>query len=299
MKNMKFGTEAARPEGLSGAGILRRLLPLGAALAAAVLFAGASEAANRLEEIKKRGFIEIATEPYFAPNEFIDPTKSGDDKYVGSDIELARYIGKKLGVDVKIVPLEFTAVLTGVTEGKYDMAISALAYTPVREEAMNLSKGYYFSKERKGHGILIRESEKDAIKGPEDLTGKIVVVQSASLQELFAQTQIPKDIKELKRVSATTDIFLSVQEKKADACLTAVSVAEIYINNNSGSGLMIVEGFQFAEDESTLGTRIGIPKGEKELTDAVNAIIDELRASGQYEKWYDEYTAYAQSLGIN
>jgi polar amino acid transport system substrate-binding protein len=62
---------------------------------------------------------------------------------------------------------------------------------------------------------------------------------------------------------------------------------------------MIVEDFQFAQDESTLGTRIGMPKGEKELTDAVNAIIDELRASGQYDKWYDEYTAYARSLGID
>jgi polar amino acid transport system substrate-binding protein len=293
----KFETGAASPTRLSG--ILFKLLPLGVALAAVVLLVGASEGANRLEEIKKRGVIEVATEPYFAPNEFVDPTKSGDDKYVGSDIELARYIGKKLGVNVKIVPLEFTAVLTGVTEGKYDMAISALAYTPAREEAMNLSKGYHFQKENKGHGILIRESAKDAIKGAEDLKGKTVVVQSGSLQELFAQTQIPKDIKALKRVSATTDIFLSVQEKKADACLTSIPTGEIYIKNNPDSGLMIVEGFRFAQDESTLGTRIGMPKGEKELTDAVNAIIDELRASSQYDRWYDEYTEYAQSLGID
>ena len=32
--------------------------------------------ANRLEEIKQRGYITVATEPYFAPNEFIDPTSS-------------------------------------------------------------------------------------------------------------------------------------------------------------------------------------------------------------------------------
>ena len=52
---------------------------------------------NRLNDILERGYIEIATEPYFAPNEFIDPTKSGDDAYVGSDIELANYIGESLG----------------------------------------------------------------------------------------------------------------------------------------------------------------------------------------------------------
>lgn len=39
-------------------------------------------------------------------------------------------IADKLGVELKIVPLEFAAVLSSVTEGKYDLAISALAYTP-------------------------------------------------------------------------------------------------------------------------------------------------------------------------
>ena len=53
---------------------------------------------NRLNEILERGYIEIATEPYFAPNEFIDPTKSGEEAYTGSDVELAKYIGEALGV---------------------------------------------------------------------------------------------------------------------------------------------------------------------------------------------------------
>lgn len=98
---------------------------------------------NRLNDILERGYIEIATEPYFAPNEFIDPTKSGDDAYVGSDIELANYIGESLGVEVRIKPMDFTSVLGSITTGKYDLAISALAYTPARAETMNLSKGYY------------------------------------------------------------------------------------------------------------------------------------------------------------
>lgn len=70
-----------------------------------------------MEEILQRGYIEVATEPYFAPNEFIDSTKSGDEQYVGSDIELAKYIAEKLGVELKVVPLEFSAVLSSVTEG--------------------------------------------------------------------------------------------------------------------------------------------------------------------------------------
>ena len=44
-----------------------------------------AEPANRLEAIKARGYIEMATEPYWAPMEFIDSSKSGDDhKGVGT-----------------------------------------------------------------------------------------------------------------------------------------------------------------------------------------------------------------------
>ena len=55
------------------------------------------------------------------------------------DIEVARYIADKIGVDLKITALDFTAVLAGVADGKYDFAISAIAYAPSRAEAMRLS----------------------------------------------------------------------------------------------------------------------------------------------------------------
>ena len=257
----------------------------------------ANETSNRLEDIINRGYIEVVTEPYFAPNEFIDPTKSGSEQYVGSDIELAKYIADKLGVELKIIPLEFAAVLSSITEGKYDLAISALAYTPARAEAMIMSKGYYFSEDSPGYGLLIRKEDEDSIRNAEDLADKTVVAQSGSLQELFANEQIP-EYKELKRVSATTDGILMVEEKKADSCVVAISMAQLYIDANPGSGLSIVENFEFKVDKSLSGTRIGIPLGEDELAEKINEIIDEVVKSGQYEQWYKEYTEYAKKLGL-
>ena len=257
----------------------------------------AQDSANRLDAIIARGYLEVVTEPYFAPNEFIDPSKSGNDSYVGSDIELARYIADDLGVELRVIPLEFSAVLAGVTEGKYDMAISALAYTPAREEAMNLSKGYHFPKGSLGHGLLIREDDIGKITGPESVSDLVVVAQSGSLQELFVNQQIP-EYKEFKRVSATTDGFLMVQENKADVCVTNKKTAQLYIDANTNCGLIIVEDFTFAEDESTQGTRIGMPLGEDELTARINKIIDEVIKSGIYDEWYEEYSEYASSLGL-
>lgn len=212
-------------------------------------------------------------------------------------MELAKYIAEKLGVELRIVPLEFSAVLGSITEGKYDLAISALSFTPARAEAMNMSKGYYFAENAPGHGLLIRMEDVDKIKGPADLSDKIVVAQSGSLQELFVTEQIPA-YKEFKRVSATTDGFLMVQEKKADACAASIPMARLYAEANPDAKLVIVEGFEFKMDKETAGTRIGIPKGEDELTEKINEIIDEVLENGVFEDWHIEYTEYAKSLGL-
>ncbi len=268
-----------------------------------IILTGCSQSAhpkqskNRLDSIKEKGVLEVATEPYFAPNEFIDPSKPDNEKYVGSDIELAKYIAGALGVELKIVPLEFSAVLAGVAAGKYDMAISALSYTPERNKNMNLSKGYYFSKTSEGHGLLVRKEDIGTITDAASLADKTVVVQSGSLQEVFVNEQVP-GYKTLKRVSSTMDGYLAVQENKADVSITSIDLAKLYIDANPQSGLAVVEGFRFVVDEELDGTRIALPPGEDALRDYVNTLIDQVLETGQYEQWYGQYKEYARTLGL-
>ncbi|MGI5888425.1 MAG: transporter substrate-binding domain-containing protein [Oscillospiraceae bacterium] len=289
--------------------VVKKLLAVTAALLAAVIMlsgcgsvhsetnSGSSGYANRLEEIKARGYITVATEPYFAPNEFIDSSKTGQDQYVGSDIEFAKYIADKLGVELQIVPLEFGAVLSSVAEGKYDLAISALAYTPARAESMELSKGYYFSEDDLGYGLVIREEDLGTITGPESLADKIVIAQSGSMQEMLTEQYIT-EYKEFKRVSSTPDAYLAVTEGKADAACASIAHAQLYIEANPDCGLAIVPDFEFSVPEEYDGTRVGAQKGETELIDFVNTCIDELLESGQYAEWVEEYKAYAKELGV-
>ena len=255
----------------------------------------AAEPANRLEAIKARGYIEMATEPYFAPYEFIDSSKSGDEQYQGLDIELGKYIAEKLGVELRIVPLEFSAVLASITEGKYDFAASALAYSPGRAENMNMSKGYRFSDEVASYGFLVREDMIDSIKTADDTADLVLVTQSGSVQEGFVNDQISK-YKDFKLVSSMTDGFLMVAEGKADACACDINNGQLYADANGG---LAIAPFRFGVDESTQGTRVGIPKGEDELTAFIDQCIDELRAEGTIDKWYDEYSDYARTLGVD
>ena len=250
---------------------------------------------DRLAQIKEKGYIEMVTEPYFAPNEFIDPTKTGDDKYVGLDIELGKYIAEKIGVELKIVPLEFTAVQAGIVDGKYDMAISAMAYSPTRAEAMKMSNVYQASSD--GYGFLCRKEDAEKYTSIESLKDAVVITQSGSVQESLFNDQIGKDnVKEFKLVSSMTDGYLAVAENKADVCICAIGSADLYAEANGG---LDTPDFLLEVDPNMNGTVVAMPKeGSDSLCEIVNQCIAELNAEGKIEQWDAEYKAYAKQLGI-
>ncbi len=255
-----------------------------------------AEAKDRLAQIKEKGYIEMATEPYWAPNEFIDPAKTGDEQYVGMDIELGKAIAAKIGVELKLVPLEFTAVLSGVTEGKYDMGISALAWSAERAEAMNMSVGYNLTKgEVSGYGFLVREGEENKWVDAQAAKGAVIATQSGSVQEGFYKEFIG-ECKELKLFSSMTDCYLAVAEGKADICITDCASGKLYADANGG---LAIPDFRFDVDEGS-GTRVVTPKeGTDSLMAVINEVVTELEESGQIQAWKEQYSEYAKSLGID
>ena len=256
---------------------------------------GSSKAkGDLLEEIKAQGYIELCTEPYFAPFEFVDPSKTGDDQYVGVDIEIAKYIAEKIGVELRIVPLDFTAVLAGIADGKYDMAISAIAYSPSRAEAMRLSNVY--KPNSGGYGFLTRTEDVDKYSSVEDLKDAVVITQSGSVQESLYNQNV-KACKEFKLVANMTDGYLAVAEGKADVCICSTDSAQLYADANGG---LAVPDFRFEVDPNMNGTVVAMPlKDSESLLEVVNEAIAELNAQGKIDQWNEEYTAYAAQLGIS
>lgn len=249
---------------------------------------------DRLEKIKEKGVLELCTEPYFAPYEFIDPSKTGDDQYQGIDIALAKYIADKLGVELKITALDFTAVLAGVTDGKYDMAISAIAYSPARAEAMRMSDVYQSSDT--GYGFIVRTEDAEKYTSVEDLKDAVVITQSGSVQEALYKQHVNGACKEFKLVANMTDGYLAVSEGKADVCICSIASADLYAEANGG---LTIPDFLFDVDPSMNGTCIAMPmEGTESLAQVVNECIAELNAQGKIEAWDQEYKALASSLGI-
>ena len=274
--------------------IFAMLLALAMILSCAACGGSSKGKDDLLEEIKAQGYIELCTEPYFAPFEFVDPSKTGDDQYVGVDIEIAKYIAEKIGVELRIVPLDFTAVLAGIADGKYDMAISAIAYSPSRAEAMRLSNVY--KPNSGGYGFLTRTEDVDKYSSDEDLKDAVVITQSGSVQESLYNQNV-KACKEFKLVANMTDGYLAVAEGKADVCICSTESAHLYAEANGGLAIPV---FRFEVDPNMNGTVVAMPlKGSESLLEVVNEAIAELNAQGKIDQWNDEYTAYAAQLGIS
>lgn len=249
-----------------------------------------------MDRIRRKGVLRVATEPYFPPFEFIDPEQIDQRQYVGADMMLARLIAEKMGVELQIVPMEFTQVLPALSENQCDLTISAIAFTPSRASSYALSKGYHFPETTASTAFVIREADRDKITSLEDLSDKTIIAQSSSLQEALASKNIV-NYREFRRVSSVQAVYEAVRKGRADAGIVDMETAANYIRNNKDAGLMLAENLYFTLEEQYLGHRVAAKKGELQLIYFVNGVIDEVLADGRFMKWIEEAQIRAAEIG--
>ena len=255
------------------------------------------DARGVLADIREEGVLRVAVEPYFPPQEFIDPDLPDQQSYAGADMELARLIAARMGVALQIVPMEFTEVLNAVSEGSCDLAISALSYTPGRASRITFSKGYYYAGSRSGSGLMIRAADSGRITGVASLVGRDIAAQSGSLQE----TQMYENVfhyHEFRRMNSVQEVYNALMDGSIDAAMVDSGSGQAYIDGNPRCGLMMVPGVHFMLEEQFEGDRIAARKGEGQLIAFVNGVIDEVLESGQYMAWYEEAALRADALGL-
>ena len=231
------------------------------------------------------GKLTVAVSPDFAPMEFVDPTKTGNDMYVGFDLTMANYFADELGLELVIMPMSFDACQTAVYTGTVDMSISGYSWTEDREANYNLSN-YYYAGENENEQVLITlASNGDKFATAEALAGAKVGAQNASLQQSLVEAQLPDS-----ELVLFTDLGTAVLQLKSGD-FDCVAVAD-------GNGDAIIaknpeiakSGFVFYVDPKETGNVILLQKGADDLTNVVNEL---LAASEQYwESWY----AHAQSI---
>lgn len=264
-----------------------------AALAAAMLMAtmsGCGSSQNRLEKIKESGKLVLATSPDFAPLEFED-LSSGEAQYVGSDIELAKYIAEKLGVELEISAMDFSAVQAAIPSGQADIAISGFARTEERAQNLELSTPFNITEDG-GQTVLVAKGQGANYTAAEDFSGLQIGAQNGSLQYNLVSEQLPEDV-EIVPVGSLNDGVLMLETGKIDALASDLSNAELLLESHDG-----IETTDFMFEYSSEGNVAAVKKGETELIEAVNEIIEEVNELGLYDQWKDEATELAKSLGL-
>lgn len=264
-----------------------------AALAAAMLMAtmsGCGSSQNRLEKILESGKLVLATSPDFAPLEFED-LSSGEAQYVGSDIELAKYIAEKLGVELEISAMDFSAVQAAIPSGQADIAISGFARTEERAQNLELSTPFNITEDG-GQTVLVAKGEGANYTAAEDFSGLQIGAQNGSLQYNLVSEQLPDDV-EIVPVGSLNDGVLMLETGKIDALASDLSNAELLLESHDG-----IETTDFMFEYSSEGNVAAVKKGETELIEAVNEIIEEVNELGLYDQWKDEATELAKSLGL-
>lgn len=255
---------------------------ISAVLVLAMLFAFAGCNGSKKETLK------VATSPDFAPMEFVDSSKKGQDSYVGFDITLAKYIADAMGKEVEIVPMSFDACKVAVEVGTVDMAISGFSWTEDRAKNYNMSDYYYAGDNETEQTIVTAKENEGKFTSAADFSGKKVAAQTGSLQLDLCKEQLPADC-EIVEIGDLNTAFLQLKNGDFDAIAVAVGQAKVFISNNENS--VALAGFDFEVDPKSVGNVVLMQKGADELTAKVNEILAKAYSEGLYEQWYNEALA--------
>lgn len=161
--------------------VLLTVVAVVAALSLSVILAGCTTVDMSKagpEEIKEYGKLVVATSPDFPPFESLD--EAGN--VIGWDIDVAKALAEKLGVELEIQKMEFDAVLSSVAAGKVHIGMAGISNTAKRDESVDFSLNVFDSSQ-----MIIVRADNTSINGPMDLAGKTVAVQAGTIGNWLAE----------------------------------------------------------------------------------------------------------------
>ena len=231
--------------------------------------ASTSAAAGELTTVEA-GKLTMATNATFPPYEMT--TDSGDIE--GIDVDTAKAIAEKLGLELQIDDMDFDAALLSVQQGKADIAMAGITVTDERKAVMDFSDSYATGIQ----SIIVPEGSD--IASPDDLAGKKIGTQRGTTGYIYCTDDFGED-----SVVAYDNGLTAVQalnNGQVDAVVIDNAPAKEYVAANPG--LKVLETSYAEEDYA-----IGMSKDNTALVEAVNAALEELKADGTLQSIVDKY----------
>ncbi|WP_105144632.1 transporter substrate-binding domain-containing protein [Streptococcus suis] len=238
---------------------------------------------NSLKNVQENGKLVVALSPEYPPFEF-RALVDGKDTIVGADIELAKEIGKELGVEVEFSAMSFDNVLNSVQNGKVDLAISGISATEERAKVFDFSIPYYTSTNK----LIINKANSSQFSSISSLESAKIGVQKGSIQEKIANDLLPNASK--VSISSNGELINELKAEKIDGIIFEEPIAKAYVTKNDD--LMIVD--TEIESNYTDAYAVALPKGSTALNEKVDAVIEKLVSEGKFDTFVQE--AYDLSI---
>lgn len=219
---------------------------------------------------EEKKVLTIGTEATFAPFEFTNDKN----EIVGFDIDVANYIAKELGMELKIVNMKFDGLIGALAAKQVDLVIAGMTITEERKMSVNFSDPYYDASQ-----VIVVRADDTSVNKRDDLKGKIIAVQLGTTGADAAAEVEGAQVKPFPKVN---EAFMSLKNSQADAVVIDLPVAKAYLKQIEG--LKIV-GEPFTEEQYGIAAH----KENTELLAKVNEALKKMRDSGEYQKVYDKW----------
>ena len=246
------------------------------ASAASASASAASASADAAGDIKlvKEGTLIVGTSPDYPPFENLE-----NGEYVGLDIEIAKALAEKLGLELQFENMVFETIIPAVSAGgKVDIGISGFSNDPEREKEVDFTASYYIDDQAIA---VMKNGEINADNADEKLAHAVIAVQSGTTGESFAQENFPEAT--IQPYGNSTDAFAAMQAGQADAVCTNKAVVD----------KMLKDAYQDAEVVKQVATGeeyvMIVNKDNKALLEAINKAIAELQADGTIDRLVQQY----------
>lgn len=193
----------------------------------------------------------------------------------GFNIELAKYLGNELGYDVEFRLDEWSKIRVALEKGEIDL-VSGMCHSSEREQSYDFTAR---------HSIIVGDiftSSGTRVQSLEELRGKTVVVQKDEIiGESLRNMNIGVKLKEVPTLKAALQtIAHGENDYAALAKLPALyRIDELNLNNIQPNNL------KFTTEDYCMA----VLEGNETLLYAVNNRLQLTKATGEYQKIYDQW----------
>ena len=222
----------------------------------------------------EKGKLIMSTNAAFPPYEMTDDAGN----FIGIDVEIAQAIADKLGLELIIDNMEFTAALEAAQKGKSDMVMAGVTVNEDRLAVMDFSDSY-----ATGIQVVIVKEGSDVTM--DNLGDKMIGTQMGTTGYIYASDSIENGGYGEDHVIAYDNGITAIQaliNGQIDAVIIDNAPAQAFVEANPG--LTLLDGEWALENYA-----IGFAKGNTELVEAVNEALAALIADGTVDAIVAKY----------